>query len=819
MKINMASFFKDAIPQSTFDCVLPDAQTVTPTDVMLDRIAGSIPWASWGDRILHRLETDKRKGKEICNRLSMFYGFEWWHSNIACETHEGIANLMGVVNLETVRQIYFILYRRRLTTRSGDNEYVKDANFNQYWKFPTLFGHGADSQLYDPVSALNSCLRLRELRKLNGGNGNPPAYGAYWFEAPDCGHMDFLFGKNANETIYPYLDAFFQQAQGRPLECRLKKAWKQIVDAEPDSARDPYWDLQKTPVCGPIIGWAHKCGKDVKLRLWVEPFLFSAFDPHGTIINHSGLLITPMPLPVNPVYPGRVAHAPGTDPDDPGTIPNYPGTYWVYDVTVPPEFARDKDLQISIDYSGRGDIRFKVDVVQTQPLEGRNHELHDPEKGVRIPLSALPWFQRMRQEQDSDHVAFLVCSCRYPGSPFDENLADSIFQPMLGHVDDSRSVTHNASAKDIDHVLLIGDQIYADATADIFDTRELREHFTRPYREAFGARHMRRLMASVPTYMAIDDHEFEDNWPGNASMLLVPSNPDPVVQRYMNIFWNGLAAVWAYQWSMSPRNAPPQPTPPATTNDLGLWYTYESGGLPFFVMDTRTERDLRQDDISVHQANVVGPRQLQALKAWLLKPENQDKPKFIISGTVLAPAAKDFVQKKWLYRNSDSWWGYPATWQELVHHIVKHNIKRVVFIAGDYHLSTLAKLTLSSNVASTQVRAYSIVASAYFAPLPFANSHPDDYQWGSAGRALPFSAPLPFAATHPPSPPQARIDVEPYLLCTRSRHFLRVDAKPQADSKWVIALSVWNCAGVVAPEMAVEPPFILGPDNVIRWDI
>ena len=77
-----------------------------------------------------------------------------------------------------------------------------------------------------------------------------------------------------------------------------------------------------------------------------------------------------------------------------------------------------------------------------------------------------------------------------------------------------------ACAAGIDHVLLVGDQIYADATADLFDTSELRERWARYYREAFGARYLRRVLARVPIYMALDDHEFEDNWPGNAEHLV-----------------------------------------------------------------------------------------------------------------------------------------------------------------------------------------------------------------------------------------------------------------------------------------------------------
>ena len=38
------------------------------------------------------------------------------------------------------------------------------------------------------------------------------------------------------------------------------------------------------------------------------------------------------------------------------------------------------------------------------------------------------------------------------------------------------------------------------------------EQFFEKYRNAFGQRHLRELMASVSTYMILDDHEIRNNW-------------------------------------------------------------------------------------------------------------------------------------------------------------------------------------------------------------------------------------------------------------------------------------------------------------------
>ena len=805
LKINLAAFFWDSIAQRTFDSVLPVDAAKKDFDVMLDRIAGSLPWPLRGntqeedetEQFLHRSKTDERKGKDICNRLSLFYGFEWWHGNLSGKTHRRIADLLGVVNLETVRQIYFILFRRRLTTRSGANHYVTADNFKQYWTFPTLFAHGQDSQLYDPASAVNSCLRLRSLRE-QAGAANGPNYDVYWFQVPNCGHMDFLFGKNAGTKVYPTLDAFFRQAQRKPLSQGLRVDWNQTVEKTQGlgSDKDPDWKYGATPYCGPIIEYAPRDENEIKLRLWVEPILFSAITPSGRPVEPPrDIQINYCPLPANP-------DDPGTDPDDPGTIPDYPGTYWIYDVSVPRDFSQD--LRISVDYSDRADIRFKVEEVPpsergaTEAEKEDYEDLHDEEKGVRIPLSDLPWFTRLQGKRKRNGVAFLVGSCRYPGSPFDRDLADSIFEPMWEQVkaDDG-----------VDHVLLVGDQIYADATVDAFNLQELRERFARQYREAFKAKYMRRLLASVPTYMALDDHEFDDNWPGNASEL---SDEDPIVIKYNENFRHGLAAAKAYQWAHSPRNGvPDDPAWSPTSHDQGLWYTFESGELPFFVMDTRTERKLRKAHISHEVAQLVGKRQLCALKDWLANSDNKDKPKFIVSGSALAPVTRKFTQQKWLWRNNDGWAGYPKTWRELVRHIVDNQIRNVVFIAGDYHLSAVAQLTLRSKN-KERVIAYQIAASALFAPLPFANAKPSDYSWANA---IPSRIPLPFSDF------DATLEVEPYLLSTNSSHFLRVEADPVDNGKWSMAIRVCDSTGVIAPEEFVQHLFTKGEDNAIRWTL
>lgn len=759
---NLAAFFRDAITWPTLDAGLPDQEKVTSFDVILDRLAASIPWKPCGEALRHRYWGSQRLGLEVCNRMTLFYGYEWVHTNLDCATHRGLDDLVGVANLETFRQIYFLILRRRLTNRIGENLYVRDDNFSRYWKFPTLFAHGSENQVYSKASAVSSYLRLWQLRRPPDGAVDSN-YGVYWFEAPGCGHMDFLFGKNAHVDIYPYLDAFFRRA-GSMSDGDMPKELQHAGDKNLQN-RDPHWDWRTKPECGPIIGWAREERGEIVLRLWMQPYLFSAVDFKGALNHPKNLKLDRIPLPSSPKE-----------------RPAYPGEFWVYDLTVPKSL--DHDLEISIDYSDSRVIKLKV------------AEPSGEDEGVVIPLTGLPWFKRLQQERQQEGAAFLIGSCRYPGSPFDEDFADRIYAAMLKHVEE------RPAGGSVDQVLLVGDQIYADATADMFDTRELQERCARRYREAYKAPNLRRLLASAPVHMALDDHEFEDNWPGNASSL--PDQREPVVKCHQDLYEHALAAVKAYEWSMSPRDGwPPAATPPPA-DDNGLWYRYTSGGVPFFVMDTRTERMLRRECVTPAAAQLVGRRQLCGLKSWLSESD-PDKPKFIVSGSVLAPIDRASAAHRSLWRNLEGWAGYPATWRDLVQHIVKEQIQKVVFIAGDYHMSAVAKLSLRAGT-QDPVTAWQIVASGLFAPLPFANANPKDYDWG-ASTALPSIDPT------------TTLEYTSCLLTAGSSNFLRIDARRSETGRWEMSVGAYDAGGQVAhPAGAIDPPFSR-VNNVVQWTL
>jgi alkaline phosphatase D len=238
----------------------------------------------------------------------------------------------------------------------------------------------------------------------------------------------------------------------------------------------------------------------------------------------------------------------------------------------------------------------------------------------------------------------------------------------------------------IDALLMLGDQIYADDTGPIAPDRRLDTFFAR-YREAFGTEHLARLMRQVPTYMTLDDHEIEDNWPEKSSS-----------QDFFGKFPAAILAYQTYQLSHSPLfdviAGRIQGTPER------FWYTFSDGCADFFITDTRTERVLgpmRSPDRAM-----LGTAQFDALTAWLI--DGSGRVKFIATSVPPFGVSGD-----------DKWDGFVKQRDRLLDYISDRQVPRVVFLSGDVHASFNVTLAAAKD---PSFKVHSIVSSAFFWPFP-----------------------------------------------------------------------------------------------------
>lgn len=265
---------------------------------------------------------------------------------------------------------------------------------------------------------------------------------------------------------------------------------------------------------------------------------------------------------------------------------------------------------------------------------------------------------------------YMLGSCRYihinriTGQAVWASLGDQMFRVMVDKITKKRFP--------IDALFLVGDQIYADDLNLISPATTLDGFLTR-YRTAFTQKGAAKMLANVPTYMTLDDHEIEDNWPAKATQ-----------QDWQQVYPAAMTAYSIYQCSHSPvhqATADGQQIIPSL-KPKKLWYTTSSGATDWFVMDVRTERDLASKP-----RTLLGDEQINALLDWLT--QSTARWKFIVSAVMVYPDLK--------HDDGDSWKSFPEQRLQILEHIRRNKIRNVVFVSGDVHCALASRMTHSGD--------------------------------------------------------------------------------------------------------------------------
>lgn len=312
--------------------------------------------------------------------------------------------------------------------------------------------------------------------------------------------------------------------------------------------------------------------------------------------------------------------------------------------------------------------------------------------------------------------SYIVGSCRYllrlfGGLIWDER-GDKAFRSVLEQITQGSAV---------DGLMLMGDQIYADDLNVLRPDRTIDQFFDR-YRTVFSQRHFRRLTGQVPTYMILDDHEIEDNWPAKAT------NKD-----WVTLYPNAIHAYQVYQCSHSPLYDVDKDG--RLTGTLAkFWYQFQDGCCEWFVMDCRNERVWSDDTPS--KRRMVKPAQMKALLKWL--GDGSGKVKVIVTSVPFFP---DMASE-----SEDKWSGFLGERTQILDHILENKVPKVVFLSGDVHCSFSVELTSPED---PKFKVLSIVSSSFFWPYPHmdeadfvldgelpAPASPHKYKVGSASKVF-----------------------------------------------------------------------------------
>ena len=292
--------------------------------------------------------------------------------------------------------------------------------------------------------------------------------------------------------------------------------------------------------------------------------------------------------------------------------------------------------------------------------------VHTQDSVAELPLQWPREIYRLRTRSTAKHArAYIVGSCRYlrmtAGVASLPQLGDRIFASINQLIEGAQPP--------ISATLMTGDQIYVDDMNLFAPDREYKDILSK-YRAAFSQPNIKRLMSSTSTYMILDDHEIEDNWPANAS------KSDSALYR------NAMAAYELYQASHSPVHS-------LTTNGQinravleHYWYQFSDGDIEWFVTDSRTRRNLSPED-----RRILDEAQEHALLKWLIN--SPARVKFVVTSVMFYPDRKQ--------PDGDAWQAFPEQRLRLLETLRTRRIKNVVFVSGDVHGSLTARLTHSED--------------------------------------------------------------------------------------------------------------------------
>ena len=244
--------------------------------------------------------------------------------------------------------------------------------------------------------------------------------------------------------------------------------------------------------------------------------------------------------------------------------------------------------------------RFRITVMRTGALVGEGRFETAPCEGAR------------------GSFAFAFMSCHQPFLP------DGSVHPSSARM--LAALEPALGARGVKYVLLIGDQIYADAPgptsllrADLEQSllkapeTEIRARYQARYRQSWAFRETRRLQSHWPTWCIWDDHEIVNDWGARR----VHEQPD-----WLRLFEGARRAFVDYQVSRTVR---PAASWPSAFHQAFVW-----GSTATFVMDLSSQRTPQIDG---PDAQVYGDDQLAALTAFL----NAQRPRAAVFVVVPVP--------------------------------------------------------------------------------------------------------------------------------------------------------------------------------------
>lgn len=628
------------------------------------------------------------------HRMDALYGRTFELANLSDATLQHIDDLFGALDLNTLAQVMHFSRNKVITNREGKNVYTAKDNLVNSWHFKTLYVHGERNGLVDVHS-------VQLMEKLFEGTGLLQTE-----IIPGMGHQDCLIGKDAESRVFTKIERFLREPEVVvPLP----------VPAQQGLVFDAY-----APEQGPVIEKLEQM--QIPLRLGArsdrgmpdyivafpmggcaEADLFIAKPPAG---SKNGWLKGFVPRQYGNTMADRIGllllyrRMPSANCPQGKEIDPFDGNFQACEVdgiTCSQIFAMVKPWFVAEAEQPR--------IIGNQGLAGHV-----------IDISYLASVK-------DDVVRFALGSCQYPMMLINAPVAYDSYARLRRRLDHADAATPS-------FLVLVGDQIYVDSTAGLFDPKGVYNLRARHYEQLFSDNRVQSVLRRRHSYMMLDDHEIDNDWQQWDERIAKDTRRHREYVDNQRKRRKGVKEYLKYQRGPAAFYGMP-------ASGGSLWYRFEESGFPFFMADTRTNRRPRSGGLP--DATIFGERQRAALTQWLDTNARTGRPLFVASPSALVP--RQLKQKRDSLAEdvcNESWCGYPASMRWLLQYIVDHEINNLVFLSGDEHVSCIARAEIKAPNGTATI--HSVHSSALYAPFPFANSQEADlmanetFSWDVAGQ-------------------------------------------------------------------------------------
>lgn len=205
------------------------------------------------------------------------------------------------------------------------------------------------------------------------------------------------------------------------------------------------------------------------------------------------------------------------------------------------------------------------------------------------------------------------------------------------------------------------------------------------YRKAFSTKYCKHFLSSVITKFAFDDHEYYNNFYNLAKDLSYPNS-----LKAFDSF--AFFDEYKYNYRAIPSNK---------KRKGKRYYNFDSHNTSFFVLDTRTDRELDNNKI-----NIISKEQQNKLIQWVKENASTKKYLVVASSTPIFPDLKKNSYS--VGGNDDNWSSNTKLRKEIItkiSNLIKTSKAKIIFIGGDYHKSGYTFMDYNG------IRIHSIISS------------------------------------------------------------------------------------------------------------